>query len=245
VSEVVAIIQARLGSSRLQAKVLSGLHGRPMLDRVVERVARIPGLGKVVVAVPDGRGDDPLAERVESLPGAELFRGPEDDVLARYLGAARATGAKVVMRVTADCPLLCPAVSARVLEAFLEADVDYAANTLERTYPRGLDTEVFSLEVLERAHRNAESAAEREHVTAHVWRRPERFSLLSVVGEENHGDLRWTVDTPEDLELARRVYGALYDRDPAFGYGEILAAFERHPEWRELNRHVAQKEVAK
>lgn len=240
---IAVIIQARLGSTRLPGKVAREICGRPMLAWVVERARRIEGVDRTVVAIPDRASDDPLARLVRRLPGAELHRGPEEDVLRRYLEAARAVRAETIVRVTSDCPLLCPSVSSRVVAEFAghRGSCDYAANTLDRTYPRGLDTEVLSIDALERAHRDARTPAEREHVTLHLVRRPDRFRLRSVTAATDHSDLRWTVDTEADLDLVTRIYEALQPGRPDFDYPEILACLERHPEWSEINRHVRQK----
>jgi len=242
---VVAVVQARLGSTRLPGKVLAPIAGRPMLEHVAERVCRIPGIDRVVIAIPEGAGDDRLAEAVSALPlPVTLFRGSEDDVLARYAAAARAAGADVVVRVTADCPLLSPRVAGEVVARLAGGGFDYVSNTLVRTFPRGLDTEAFTAEALFIAEREAVTPAEREHVTPFLWRRPERFRLDSYEGAEDHGQLRWTVDTTEDLTLVRTVFVELEPADPAFDYPQVLEALARHPEWLELNRHVEQKPVA-
>lgn len=242
---VAAIIQARMGSTRLPGKVLRPLAGRPMVEHVVRRVQQIPDLDVVVTAIPEGASDDPLAEHLAGLEGLTVFRGPEDDVLARYVGAARAAEADVVVRITADCPLICPSVSHRVLAAFLERrdELDYASNTLERTYPQGLDTEVVARTALESAAAEATERPDREHVTYFLWRQPERFRLYSVTDTEDHSDLRWTVDTAEDFELVERVLGALPDGEHhTADYGRLLDLFAEHPEWRRLNETVRQKQ---
>ena len=240
---VVAVVQARLGSSRLPAKVLGHLAGRPVLAHVIERVARIDGVDHIVVAIPDGAIDDPLAEYVTRSLGVALFRGSEEDVLGRYVGAAQSASADGVVRVTADCPLLCPAVSSLIVAAYRRepAHVDYVSNTITRTYPRGWDTEVFSVEALLTAHREATQASDREHVTPFIWRQPDRFRLRQVVDSVDRSEHRWTLDTNEDFQLISCIYQELYRTDPGFGYEQILAALDRHPEWVSINSHIAQK----
>lgn len=240
---VVALIQARMGSSRLPGKVLEPIRSRPMVARVVERARRIPGVHRVALAIPDNPADDELAAVAAELGGVGLHRGPEDDVLGRFVAAARAEEADVVVRITADCPLLCPEVSGRVVERLAASGADYASNILQRTYPRGLDTEAFTMGALETAHGEASSAAEREHVTPFLWRRPERFRLAGVESGEDRSGLRWTVDTAADLDLVRRIYDALAPTHPDFGYRELLAAWDEHPEWHRINRGVEQKKV--
>lgn len=240
---VAAVIQARMGSTRLPGKVLRDICGEPLIAHVVRRVRRLARVDWVGVAIPTGRRDDPLADYLESLAGVAVTRGPENDVLARYVAAAEAAQAEAVVRVTGDCPLLCPSVSQRVVDAFLERsdECDYASNTLERTFARGLDTEIVSTAVLRIADREASEPADREHVTPFVWCRPERFRLHSVTDGCDRSHLRWTVDTHEDFDLVARIYEALWPRQPDFDYPEILDCLAAHPEWLELNRHVRQK----
>ncbi len=241
--KVAAIVQARMGSTRLPGKALRELCGQPMVGHVVSRVRRLERVDRVAVAIPDGPSDDPLADYLATLSGVGVTRGPEDDVLARYVAAAAEAEADAVVRITADCPLLCPSVSQRVVDAFLErtGECDYASNGLRRTYPRGLDTEIFSVAALDTANREAREAADREHVTPYIWQRPDRFRLHSVEDAGDRSHLRWTVDTPEDLALVTRIYEALWPRQPEFDYAEILECVAAHPEWLELNRHVRQK----
>jgi spore coat polysaccharide biosynthesis protein SpsF len=242
---VVAVIQARMGSSRLPGKSLRPLVGVPMIGRVVERARRIPGVDEVRMAIPDLAEDDDLAEYLSTLV-VGLTRGSETDVLDRFARAAREAHADVVMRLTGDCPLLSPGVSGRVLAEYLErrSSCDYASNTLERSFPRGLDTEVFSRSMLSLADREATAASDREHVTPFLWRQPERFRLHAVVDAADRSSHRWTVDTEEDFELVRRLYTELEPRAGEFEYDEVLDCLDRHPEWSEINREVRQKSIS-
>lgn len=173
------------------------------------------------------------------------MRGDEADVLGRYAEAAKACQADAIVRLTGDCPLTDPDVIDRVATAFLHrpGSVDYASNTLIRTDPRGLDTEIFSADALSRADREAKSEAEREHVTLYMYRRPEAFRLLNVPGERDLHLHRWTVDTQEDFTLVARIVETLYPQLPRFGMADVLALLERNPSWPSINAHVAQKEA--
>jgi spore coat polysaccharide biosynthesis protein SpsF len=241
---VVVVIQARMGSTRLPGKVLLPLAGTPLVWHVVDRARRIARVDHVLVATPTGAEDDPLVSYLEDAAIA-VFRGSEADVLDRYLRAAEDAGAEVIIRITADCPLISPMVASTVVARFLDASppVDYASNSHPLTYPRGLDTEVFSVDALRRAATEADSEPEREHVTLHLYRHPERFRLLSVTDEVDRSDLRWTVDTPEDYALVSRIFDALYPTNPRFDLPDVLEVLEAHPDWAALNRDVAQKEV--
>lgn len=237
----VAVIQARMGSTRLPGKVLLPLGGATVLGQVIRRVRACPGLDAVVVATTGRAADDPVAAEA-ARHGAGVFRGSEDDVLARYHEAARAAGAQTVVRVTADCPLFDPAVLAAMLVRWRRAQpLDYLSNSLERTYPRGLDAEVFGFAALERAHREARRPWEREHVTPYLYGHPERFRLAQCRGGRDLSAHRWTLDTPEDWELIRRIYDALGADGALFSTDAVLALLAAHPDWPALNAHVEQK----
>ena len=243
--KVVAIVQARMGSTRLPGKVMKPLLGEPMLARQLERLARCQKIDDIVVATTENETEQPIVDLVDSLKSVQVFRGSEHDVLARYLGAARAFGADVIVRVTSDCPLIDPGVIDRCIETFLARapQVGYVSNVVERTFPRGLDTEVFSFTALQTAAEEATSQADREHVTPFIRRQLERFPSYDVVDRENHSDLRWTVDTPEDFEMVTRVYDHLYPSNPVFGYRDVLKLVQAHPELTRINQHVEQKTV--
>lgn len=211
-----------------------------MIDWVVGRAGRIPELDETVVATSVLEQERPLVEHLQA-QNVTVARGPEEDVLARFVHAAEAEDADAVVRLTADCPLLMPEVSGKVVQAFKRQECDYASNTIERTYPRGLDTEVISTEALQKADRKATSSADREHVTRHVRKRPEQFRLCPVTGEVDRSDLRWTVDEEADLKLVRRIYEALGTQAMDADYEDVLAVFEERPEWADINRQVEQK----
>jgi spore coat polysaccharide biosynthesis protein SpsF len=241
-ARTVAIIQARTGSSRLPGKVLLPLLGLPILTRVVERVRRAKAVDEVVVATTHLAGDDAIAQLAAD-SGWALMRGSETDLLERYLKAASAHNADVVVRITSDCPLVDPGLIDDVVRARHDAGVDYAANNLEpRTYPRGLDVEAFTRAALERADAEDRSPASREHATPYIYRHPEAFRLLRVASPEDESRYRWCVDTPEDYELVRRLYDTL--GNDLFDWRAALAVMRNHPDWAALNQHVVQKALA-
>ncbi len=309
---VTAIIQARMASTRLPGKVLADIAGRPMLARVCDRVERAETVDRVVVATGDGSSDEPIVECCRQL-GVACFRGSEADVLDRFDRAAREFNAQVVVRITADCPLIDPGVIDEVVRRFLNDEIrmtndevrpsdlvmrhssferaeeghagdagggqspfrgsantrgktcparkgdspqadfvirhssfvlphDYASNTLRRTWPRGLDTEVIAADALADANRRASDPYERAHVTPYIYQHPRRFRLLSVTGREDCSHRRWTVDEPADLELIRAVYERLAAL-AAFGWEDVRQVLDGEPVLNELNRHVRQKEL--
>jgi spore coat polysaccharide biosynthesis protein SpsF len=226
---VVAIVQARMTSSRFPGKVLAELAGAPMLAQELRRLAAARSIGEIVVATTRNATDDPVAALAD-VEGARVFRGDEHDVLGRYVAAAREARADVVVRITADCPLLDPGVVDRVVEALTD-DADYSANVVERTFPQGLDCEALHLETLERVDGLAESPAAREHVT---WlinnEQPDLFARVSVVDEDDNSDLRWTVDLPADLELVRRLYDRFQLVQRRLPYRDLIDAVRADPE---------------
>lgn len=238
---VVAIIQARMGSTRLPGKVMMGLAGEPMLARVVSRTRRAESLNDTVVATTTDPADELITELCEGR-GYPCFRGSSDDVLDRYYQAALKYEADAVVRVTSDNPLVDPAVIDDVVGAFAEAEADGASNDLPpRTYPLGLGVEVVSMDALRRAWNEGRDSASREHVTYYIIEHPALFRLLAVRNPTDCSALRWTVDTAEDLAFVRKIYDHFgHDR---FSWQEALALVNAHPEWRELNRNIRQKVV--
>lgn len=230
------IVQARMGSSRLPGKVLADLAGRPAIVQLLERLKRVPETPVIVLATSTLDIDNPLAEIVQSIPGVEVWRGPEIDVLRRYAQAAHAFDLDPVVRVTGDCPLLEPSVITRTLHAFSTGSFDYADNLMPRTYPHGYDVQVVSRRALEIADREATDPGEREHVMPFVIRRPDRFAATHVVSDQTPcPDIRITLDYPEDLTLIRGIYDRLYPVNPAFGLSEMLQLREKEPELFEIN----------
>ena len=216
-----AVVQARTGSTRLPGKVLADVDGRPMLAFMLERLARLR-VDRLVVATSDLARDDPIVEVVTGM-GLASVRGPESDVLARFRVAMETYPSDVVVRMTADCPLIDPEVVERVIERRQETGADYASNTIVRTFPDGLDVEVFTATALREAAAEAVDPYEREHVTPFIYWRPERYRLAELVMESDASGARWTVDTAEDLEHVRTIVAALPDPVHA-GWREILAA---------------------
>jgi spore coat polysaccharide biosynthesis protein SpsF len=235
----VAIVQARLGSSRLPGKVLQDLAGDTMLARVVARLRAARTIDDIVIATTMNESDDPIVREAARLR-VKVWRGSESNVLARYIGAARKYHAGAVVRVTSDCPLLDPETVDRVVTSLRAAALDYSSNTHVRSYPRGLDVEAFYLETLEKIFRSATSMAAKEHVTAYVMEKPNDFAVHQVTADTDDSDLRWTVDTDEDLALVRTLFGEL-DLAKIRPYREVVAAVRARPELVAMNAHITQK----
>lgn len=234
-----AIIQARMGSTRLPGKVMMDLGGETVLARVVRRLGRAKMLDEIVVATTTAGRDEAIVRECSRL-GVSCFRGSEQDVLDRYYSAASLTGAAVVVRITSDCPLVEPAIVDQTIRLFFNRDADYANNVVPRTYPRGLDVEVFTATALERAWREADAPYQREHVTPYFYEHPERFRVAFQRGVRDYSHYRWTLDTAEDLQLIRTIFERLNNCDD-FDWQDAIWVMQREPELEQVNAHVVQK----
>jgi len=249
---VVAIIQARLSSSRLPGKVLLDIAGKPMLTRVVERANLAKSINSTVVATTTDSSDDAIVELCE-LEGYHWYRGSQFDVLDRYYQAAREFQAQMIVRITADCPVIDPIVIDKTVYALVDymhtnpdrAQPGFSANRLPppwgRTYPVGLDTEVCTFAGLELVWKEARLPHQREHVMPFFYENPGRFNIIHVNHERDFGYLRWTVDTPEDLELIRQIYSRFPGRVD-FSWLGILDLIEREPKLLNINAQVQPKD---
>ena len=217
--------------------------GKTLLEYQLERLLRVKQADQVIIATTDHGEEQPIVDLCQRL-GVPSFRGSEQDVLARYYGAATKYGADVVVRITSDCPLIDPAVVDKVISFYLahKEDYDYVSNTFpELTYPRGMDTEVMSYKVLKEAYEQAQDQAEREHVTIFIKRRPKRYRIKNLPYDKDYSHYRWTVDTPEDFVLIEKMITALYPVKPNFTLEDCLALIAKNPEWAKINEHIKQK----
>jgi spore coat polysaccharide biosynthesis protein SpsF len=233
----VAIVQARMTSTRLRGKVLMPVAGRPMLAQQLRRIKRCALVDAICVATTTNAADEPLVSLAHQ-EQVDCYRGSEQDVLSRFVGAAQATSAEVIVRVTGDCPLIDPNIVDQVIRELITAssECDYASNVLHRTFPRGLDVEALFLDTLLRVDRLASSPTAREHVTTFIYaERPDLFLMRSVRDREDNSALRWTVDTAADLSLIRALYHGMDLGDRFSSYQEILAYVKDHPEVSQLN----------
>ena len=242
--KTVAIIEARMTSTRLPGKILLPIMGKPMLELLIERLKRAKLLDQIVVATTQNPSDD-VVEKLTTRIGVGCFRGSEDDVLDRVLRAAHANGADVIVEITGDCPLIDPIVLDHVVRIYQTKNVDYVSNILKRTYPRGMETQVFSTAILEKIARLTQDPIDHEHVSLYIYEHPEIFSLFNVASNlpEKYGDIRLTVDTEEDFQLIKAIYELLYPQNPAFTLGDIMDLLEKRKDLLELNRNIHQKKV--
>jgi spore coat polysaccharide biosynthesis protein SpsF len=241
--KVVAIVQARMASSRLPGKVLADIEGEPMLARVVDRARRAMSLDDVVIATTTDSGDSAIVQFCERRD-ITVFEGHPSDVLDRFYRCASSEKADVIVRITGDCPLIDPDLIDLTTRTLLDADpeLDFAANRLpqNRTFPIGLDTEVCSFRALEIAWKEADQRYQREHVMPFIYENENRFRTRIIDYEKNLGKLRWTVDTPEDLELIRQIYRHFGGRDDV-SWLEVLRLFDERPDLAKINAGVEHK----
>jgi len=236
---VATIIQARTTSTRLLGKALMKIEGKPMVWHVVNRLKFSKILNDIILAIPDTKKND-ILERFAKDNKVKYFRGSEEDVLSRYYEAAKKFNVDVIVRITSDCPLIDPQIVDLLIKKYLSSTADYVSNSLKRTFSRGLDVEVFSLKVLEKAHKEAKENYQREHVTPYIYEHPEIFKLQNIEakGKLKHPELRLTVDTKEDLQLIREIYKHLYKPGKIFYAEEIINLLNRYPELVKININV-------
>lgn len=231
---ILAILQARMSSTRLPGKVLAPLLGRPMLVRQIERIRQANTLDKLVVATSEDPSDDAIARLCDDV-GTDCFRGNLNDVLDRFYRAASHYTPEHIVRLTGDCPLTDPRVIDAVVHLHVAGRFDYSSNSLDPTFPDGICVEVIRADCLNQAWAEARLPSEREHVTPFLYKRPGRFRLGSLKGQHDHSQIRLTVDESVDLEVVRPIFEALYPRNPNFGLDEILQWLDEHPELKALN----------
>ena len=242
----IAIIQARMGSTRLPGKVMKTLCGKTVLGHVISRVKACPLVNEVVVATTVSLLDDVIIAESTKY-GARHFRGSEDNVLERYYLTAKQFHADVIVRITSDCPLLDPVVLSKMLHYFRNRvangkNIDYLSNTLSRTFPRGLDAEIFTFSTLQCAMQEASQPFEFEHVTPYVYRHPDKFVLEEFKNEVDLSHYRWTLDTQEDYVLIDSIFQALDDgHNNLFSTEAVLSFLKQRPELAAINAHIEQK----
>ena len=241
--KVVAIIQARMGSTRLPGKVLKNVLNKSLLEYEIERIKRASFIDEIVIATTGNEEDDAIINKCHEL-SVPYFRGAEEDVLSRYYHAAVDFHADAVVRLTADCPLIDPNVIDKMITTYLtNRKLDYVSNTIERTYPRGMDVEVISKESLFKLHEKALEKSDREHVTSYILKHLNDFRVENVKYKHDFHQLRLTVDTMEDFNLIKRLIEHLYPKNNAFTLEDILDLFHQYPDWKKINAHIEQKKI--
>lgn len=240
--KIAAIVQARMGSSRLPGKVLLKLGEQTVLSHVVDQLKKVASINEIIVATTTQTKDDPIVDEAHKLK-VSVFRGDEQHVLSRYYEAAVLHKADVIVRVTSDCPFLDPDVTGKVINLFLNLNADYVSNTIERSFPRGLDTEVFSIAALNEAYQKAEHSFQREHVTPYIYQNPHSFRIAHYIETPDFSNHRWTLDTVDDWEFIQQVYNCCVSLSLPVTYANVLRILAENPSLIRINAHVEQKKL--
>lgn len=240
----IATIEARMTSSRLPGKVMKPCCGIPMMELMVNRLRRVPSLDGIVIATTVNADDDPIVDLAQRL-GISHWRGSEGDVLTRVLDAAQAHRADVIVELTGDCPLIDPGIVEQCVQAYRSQEVDYMSNVLERSFPIGMDTQVFATDVLADVARRTSDPVDHEHVSLYIYRHPELYRLanLRAPAELTDPELRLTLDTMQDYQLIEAVFSHFLPGRPDFELADVLRLLHQRPELRRINDHVAHRWV--
>lgn len=243
--DILAIVQARTGSTRLPNKVLMKLGDKTVLEQVVDRVKKSTSITEVIVATTFHKQDLPIVKLCAN-NGVRVFCGSEDDVLDRFYQAAKLLQPKHVVRITADCPIIDPNVIDDVINKHLETGADYTANTVNgETYPDGEDVEIFTFRSLEEAWKNARLASEREHVTMYIKNNAASYKIENLSYKEDVSSKRWTLDNAEDYEFLSKIFDDLYPKNSYFSMDDVLSYLKDYPELEAINNHIERNEGLK
>jgi len=240
--KIVATIEARMTSSRMPGKVLLPAAGKPMLEHLINRLQSVPSLDGIVTATTTNRADDELENQSYKL-GVGCYRGSEHDVMTRVIEAAESAGADVVVAITGDCPIIDPQIVEQTIRVFIANNADYVSNGHVRSYPDGMDTQVFRLETLKRSAAMTRDPLDHEHVTLHIRNHPEIFSHIHLVAppELHWPELGLTLDEPRDYELLTKVIEYFETKNPLFGCRDVVQLLRQMPDWVAINDGVVRK----
>lgn len=240
--KIIATIEARMTSSRLPGKVLLKAAGKPMLEHLVNKLRAVPSLDGIVLATTTNKTDDQLEEFSEKM-GIGCFRGSENDVMSRVIGAAESEGAIVVVEITGDCPIIDPQIVEQTIRVFSANHADYVSNAHVRSYPVGMDTQVFRLETLKRSMKMTDDPLDHEHVTLHIRNNPEIFSQLHLLAppEIHWPELGLTLDEAKDYELLKKIIEHFEPDNPLFSCRDVVQLLKQRPNWVAINQSVVRK----
>lgn len=239
--KIVAIVQARMGSTRLPGKVLKEINKKSLLNYQVERMSQVKLINQIVVATTPNGNEEII--KLCKFNNLDYFIGSENNVLERYYQAAKKFDADIIVRMTADCPLIDPDVVNQIISYYLENNFDYVSNTQKRTFPRGLDAEVFSFKALEKAYNEANKEYELEHVTPYIYLNKNIFTIGQYIHEIDLSGIRLTVDTREDFQLVQSIISELYECNKNFRLQDIINLLNKKPQLLEINKNIQQKEL--
>lgn len=237
-----AVIQARMGATRMPGKVMLGIEGEPMIWHVIDRIKKAKKINEIILAIPDTKEND-ILEKFAKHNNTKYFRGSEKDVLYRYYCAAKEFKIDTILRITSDCPLVDPELVDLLIEKHLNSGADYVSNVQKRTFPKGLDIEVFTFDALEKAHKEGKKNSNREHVTLYIREHPGIFRCVNIENNKDLSRMRWTVDETKDLEFVREIYKRLYKREKIFLMDDVLNILKENPQLLKINGGIKRKKI--
>lgn len=235
------IIQARMGSTRLPGKIMKKIEQKTVLEYVISSLEKSEFIQEIIIATTKNKEDDVIEDKVKKL-GKKIYRGSQDNVLERYTFAARENKLDIVIRITSDCPLIDVNIVDSIIKEFIDKKPDYISNTIKRTYPRGMDCEVFSINALERAYRDAESESDKEHVTPYIYKNPDKFKISNYCADEDNSKYRITLDVEEDFEVISFIIKEINNKMLDFSYESVIKIIEDSKIYT-INQHVEQKKI--
>lgn len=244
--KVVCLVQARVGSTRLPGKILKEICGKTILHHEIDRLKKCKEIDEIVIATTDKEDDDKIVNEAKKL-SVKYFRGSENDVLSRFYYAAKENNADIIVRVTSDCPCIDFEILDKMLiyfkDKYKEKQIDYLSNTINRTYPRGYDIEIFTFSALEKSYINAEKEYEREHVTPYIYDKTNNFLKLSFENKEDYSEYRVTLDTIEDFIVIKNIFENLYYKNPYFKLNDVVQYLNNNLHIVDINKHIEQKKL--
>lgn len=240
--KVTAIVQARMGSTRLPGKILKEVNGKPLLLHQIERLMRSKLINNLIIATTLNEQDDEVVDFCRK-HNIDYYRGSEDNVLERYYKTWEQYGGEAIVRLTSDCPIIDPEIVDKTIQYFLDNSYDYVSNTVKRTFPRGLDTEIFSSKTLKLAYEQAMLDRDKEHVTAYIYTHLTDFNIGHYKNDKDLSAYRWTVDTEEDFELIKRILEAFDGQEEKLTLNSAAKLMEENPSWININKHIEQKKI--
>lgn len=244
--KVVCLVQARVGSTRLPGKILKEICGKTILHHEIDRLKKCKEIDEIVIATTDKKDDDKIVNEAKKL-SVKYFRGSENDVLSRFYYAAKENNADIIVRVTSDCPCIDFEILDKMLiyfkDKYKEKQIDYLSNTINRTYPRGYDIEIFTFSALEKSYINAEKEYEREHVTPYIYDKTNNFLKLSFENKDDYSNYRVTLDTIEDFIVIKNIFENLYYKNPYFKLNDVVQYLNNNLHIVDINKHIEQKKL--
>lgn len=244
--KVVCLVQARVGSTRLPGKILKEICGKTILHHEIDRLKKCKEIDEIVIATTDKEDDDKIVNEAKKL-SVKYFRGSENDVLSRFYYSAKENNADIIVRVTSDCPCIDFEILDKMLiyfkDKYKEKQIDYLSNTINRTYPRGYDIEIFTFSALEKSYINAKKEYEREHVTPYIYDKTNNFLKLSFENTEDYSKYRVTLDTIEDFIVIKNIFENLYYKNPYFKLNDVVQYLNNNLHIVDINKHIEQKKL--